>query len=218
MQTTPRTRTVTLAAAVIAAASVLFVAAAPPRAAIGPSKKSAQAHASALRLNLDPAQTKIHFTLGATAHTVHGEFSLTRGQLSFDPSTGKVDGEIVVDARSGNSGNDGRDSKMHHDVLESASFPEIIFRPTRADGFSAGEGKLNGTVHGTLILHGSPHEVDVPVSVDLSGERWKATGNLSIPYVEWGLKNPSTFLLKVSKTVEIEMSIEGALVRVERFE
>lgn len=164
-----------------------------------------------LHLAMDPAQTKISFTLGATAHTVHGHFSLTKGDLSFDPASGRIEGEIVIDSRSGNTDNDGRDAKMHKDVLESTSFREIIFRPDHAEGFSAAAGALSGTVHGEFVIHGNRHEMSVPVSVQFAQDRWNASAKFTVPYVDWGLRNPSTFLLRVSKTVDIDVETSGSL-------
>jgi polyisoprenoid-binding protein YceI len=168
---------------------------------------------SAIRLSLDPSHSTVHFTLGATAHTVHGEFKLTRGEVSFDPADGKLTGEVVVDARSGDSGSSGRDSKMHQEILESDRYPEISFHPERAEGFSATAGKLQGTVHGTFMIHGGSHEVSAPVTVDFSTDRWSATANFVVPYVDWGLKNPSTFLLRVAKSVDVEVQASGSLTR-----
>src|SRR5271165_5339273 len=66
-----------------------------------------------LTIDLDPAATKIDFTLSATMHTVHGTFKLKSGRIHFDPSTGKMSGAIVVDATSAETGNSSRDAKMH---------------------------------------------------------------------------------------------------------
>src|SRR5256714_14744740 len=85
-------------------------------------------------LGLDPAQSKVHWALGSTVHTVHGSFAFKKGTLRLDTSTGKARGEIIVDATSGNSGNDSRDKKMHKEVLESARYAEVIFRPDRVEG------------------------------------------------------------------------------------
>ena len=131
--------------------------------------------------------------------------------MSFDPASGRIEGEIVVDARSGNTDNDGRDSKMHKDVLESANFPEIVFRPDRAEGFSAATGMLSGSVHGEFVIHGNRHEMSVPVSAQLAADRWNASAKFTVPYVDWGLKNPSTFILRVSKTVDVDVEISGTL-------
>src|SRR5262245_3091474 len=79
---------------------------------------------------LDHRQTSGSFTLGDVLHTVKGNFKLKQGTLQVD-SSGKVSGQIVVDATSGDSGNGMRDRKMHKEVLESAKYPEIAFRPDR---------------------------------------------------------------------------------------
>ena len=66
-----------------------------------------------MALQLDPQHTTINFTLGDVLHTVRGTFQLKRGALQLDPASGKLNGEIVVDAKSGQSGNGMRDRKMH---------------------------------------------------------------------------------------------------------
>jgi polyisoprenoid-binding protein YceI len=85
-------------------------------------------------LQLDPARITIGFTLGAALHTVHGTFHLKRSVLRVSPASGKLSGEIVVDAKSGESGNGMRDRKMHKEVLESDRYPDIVFRPDRVLG------------------------------------------------------------------------------------
>src|SRR5438552_18875149 len=76
-------------------------------------------------LQLDAARTFVKFTLGDVLHTVHGTFQLKRGELQLQPASGKISGEIVVDAASGQSGSGSRDRKMHKEILESNRFPEI---------------------------------------------------------------------------------------------
>ena len=83
---------------------------------------------------LDPRRTTVTFTLGEVLHTVRGGFRLKQGSLGFDPASGKLTGEIVVDARSGESGSGMRDRKMHREYLESDRYPEIAFHPDRVDG------------------------------------------------------------------------------------
>src|SRR5579864_9000996 len=83
---------------------------------------------------LDPAQTSVKFTLGDVLHTVHGTFHLKRGALDFEPASGKISGEVVVDAGSGDSGSGARDRKMNKEVLENERYPEIVFRPDKIEG------------------------------------------------------------------------------------
>jgi polyisoprenoid-binding protein YceI len=164
-------------------------------------------------LYLDPRQSKLHWTLGSTLHTVHGTFLLKRGAVKFDPASGRANGEFVADAASGESGNESRDKKMHREILESGRYSEVIFRPNRIDGSVLAEGSSHVEVRGTFLLHGSEHELTVPVEAQLNGKSWKGSAKFSVPYLQWGLKSPNTFLLKADPAVEIELELSGALLR-----
>jgi polyisoprenoid-binding protein YceI len=162
-------------------------------------------------LGIDPAQSKVHWTLESTVHTVHGSFAFKKGNLQLETSTGKASGEIIVDAASGSSGNDGRDRKMHKDVLESGKYTEVIFRPDRVEGKIAPQGVFTTQVHGLFVLHGSGHELTVPVQVELAGDHWRGTAKFNVPFIDWGLKNPGNFFLRVNHSVEIELELKGSL-------
>jgi len=161
-------------------------------------------------LDFVPAKTTVKFTLGDTIHTVHGEFDLKRGGIHFNSATGVISGEIVVDATSGRTGNGMRDRKMHKDILESAANPEIAFRPDRIDGKVANQGKSNIQVHGVFSIHGADHEIVIPVEVEMAADHWSAAGHFVVPYQKWGIKNPSTFILRVSESVELDVRASGA--------
>jgi polyisoprenoid-binding protein YceI len=153
---------------------------------------------------IDPAQTTVEFVLGSTLHTIHGTFHLTRGDLRFDPVTGNASGELAVDAGSGDSGSPARDKRMNHSILEIARFPEIVFRPDHVEGTIAPEGKSQVQLHGTFLLHGEAHEMTLPLTVDpAGGGQYTANSTFQIPYIKWGLKNPSTLILRVNDKVEI---------------
>jgi polyisoprenoid-binding protein YceI len=156
-------------------------------------------------LQIDPAQSKIAFTLGATAHTVHGSFQLKRSVIRFDSKTGQASGELVVDAASGNTGSASRDKKMHSDVLESAKYSEIIFRPDRVEGAVAEHGTSQVQLHGIFAIHGAEHELTIPITVDAGDGQYTASTTFSVPYVKWGMKNPSTFFLRVSDKIEVSI-------------
>jgi polyisoprenoid-binding protein YceI len=181
-------------------------------AAAGQGAAAAQAAtgAKAVALEIDPAQSKVNYTLDTTLHTVHGTFALKSGAIRIEPD-GKASGEIVTDASSGQSGDSGRDKKMHKDVLESAKFTEVVFRPDRVDGKFPASGAVSVQMHGKLGLHGSEHEVSVPVSGEISGNTWHGKGTFKIPYVEWGLKSPSNFILKADPVVEVELELAGTM-------
>jgi polyisoprenoid-binding protein YceI len=164
-------------------------------------------------LDLDPAHTSVKFTLGDVLHTVHGTFQMKHGALQFDPSAGKLSGEIVVDAKSGESGSGMRDRKMHKEVLESEHYPEISFRPDRVEGTVASQGKSSVKVHGMFRIHGVDREITVPAEVEMSSDHWTAAVHFTVPYEKWGMKNPSTLFLRVNDSVEIDLAGTGTVVQ-----
>jgi polyisoprenoid-binding protein YceI len=176
-----------------------------------PQHAAAQTAETQLIFSLDPAQSNVHWTLGSSLHTVHGTFVFKQGSLQIDPASGKVSGEIVADATSGNSGNDSRDKKMHKEVLESARFSEVIFRPDSFTGKLASQGESTVEVHGIFVLHGNEHALTVPTRVTLDGNHWTGSGKFNVPFIDWGLKNPSTWLLKVEHVVKVELELKGTL-------
>lgn len=162
-------------------------------------------------LNFVPGNATVKFTLGASLHSVHGSFALKSGGVHFDPASGKVSGEIVLDATSGQTGNDGRDKKMHREIIESGRYPEIVFRPDHAEGQFAAQGVSTLQVHGIFAIHGAEHEMTIPVRVETSLGRWTANSSFTVPYIKWGMKNPSTFILRVEQSVDLEVQASGDL-------
>jgi len=169
--------------------------------------------AEAVAFQLDPQRTTVNFTLGNVLHTVHGTFRLKQGSLRLDPASSKLTGEIVVDAKSGESGSGMRDRKMHREVLESDRYPEIAFRPDRVDGTVLPQGKSTVRVHGIFTIHGSDHELTVPVEVEVLSDKWTATLHFAVPYASWGMKNPSTLFLRISESVDIDLTTAGTIAR-----
>jgi polyisoprenoid-binding protein YceI len=168
------------------------------------------AQSQELRLHFDPSKTTIAFTLGDILHTVHGSFQLKSGDVEYRIPTKAVNGNLVVEATSGQSGNHSRDRKMHKEILQSDQYPLISFRPDRVEGNVATLGTSNIQVHGMFSIHGADHELTMPVKVEVFPDHWTANSHFTVPYVKWGIKNPSTFVLRVSESVEIDVHASGA--------
>lgn len=173
------------------------------------SSTTASAQSQELTLQFAPSGTTIDFTLGDILHTIHGSFKLKRGDVEYNLGSAAVGGALVVDTTSGQSGNRSRDRKMHREILESGRYPEVTFRPDRVDGKVASAGSSTVQVHGIFSLHGADHELTMPVRVQVFQDRWIADTHFTIPYVKWGLKNPSAFVLRVSESVEINVHATG---------
>jgi polyisoprenoid-binding protein YceI len=173
---------------------------------------SVTAAAADYHLELAPQTTKINWTLGDVLHTVHGTFKLKSGDIHFDPESGKANGEVIVDVTTGDSGSAARDGRMHKNVLESAKYPEASFAPDRVEGKVEPAGTSSVKLHGTFKIHGAAHEITVPVQVTTRENRLTASLKFDLPYVAWGMKDPSTFILKVNKSVELEIEAAGRVI------
>jgi polyisoprenoid-binding protein YceI len=174
---------------------------------------SIEAGAQETVFRLDPQTTTINFTLGDVLHTVRGAFRLKEGTLHFATVSGKLTGEILVDAKSGESGSGMRDRKMHKEVLESDRYPEIAFRPDHIEGTVAPQGKSSVRVHGVFTIHGADHELTAPAEVESFPDHWTGTLHFAVPYAKWGMKNPSTLFLRVDESVDIDVTASGSVTR-----
>jgi polyisoprenoid-binding protein YceI len=98
---------------------------------------------------------------------------------------------------------------MHREVVESARYPDIVFRPDRVEGQFADSGVSTLQVHVIFTIHGADHEITIPVRVEMSPGHWIASSHFAVPYVKWGMKNPSTFVLRVDQSVDIDIQASG---------
>lgn len=174
------------------------------------SQTQAPVAASEITLGIDAAKSTVHYSVESTVHTVHGTFAVKDGSaVHFDRATGKAGGEVAVYATSGESGNNSRDQRMHKEILETQKYPDFVFRPNQIDGTVVREGTCDVKIHGVMGIHGSEHDITADVHAELSGGQWKGTAKFDIPYIQWGIKDPSNWLLKVKPTVHVEVELAG---------
>jgi polyisoprenoid-binding protein YceI len=169
------------------------------------------AHAEQRTLILDPKASKVSFTLDGTGHDIEGTMALKSGRIAFDSATGAASGEIVLDLKSADTGNNSRDRDMHDDVLETRQYPVAVFRAEKLRGTVTATGPSQVTLDGTLSFHGGQHKMSLPAKVEVQNGRVKAETQLQIPYVEWGLHDPSVMMLRVGKVVDVKVHAVGRL-------
>ncbi len=172
---------------------------------------TAPAWAQQQRLNVAPAESSVHFELGDVLHAVHGTFKVEQGTVRFSREEGPMSGTVTVDPASGDSGNGSRDKKMTNDELKAPTYTTVTFAPKHHTGVIHPTGDSAIVVEGTFTLLGAAHEISVPMQVHIEGTGCKATGSFTVPYVQWGLKDPSTFILRVGKDVKINLDLSGSL-------
>jgi polyisoprenoid-binding protein YceI len=173
------------------------------------------ARATELEITVDPDRSKVTFELKATLHTVHGSAGVLDGNIRVNTETGQLSGDVAVDALSADTGNRSRDKKMHSKVLLSELHPRIVLRLQGYEGDLRIDGESTVKLMGVMELSGSENDIELPVTVKISGNRVTIDATFEIPYVEWGLKNPSTFALRVAKEVPVSVLLEGAVSVVE---
>ncbi len=167
---------------------------------------------AAAELTLTPESTEIRFELDSTLHLVEGRAELVSGTLRFDPAGGPASGRIVIDATSADTGNRLRDRQMHGQVLESERFPTIELVPESLEVDAEPSGDADVVLVGTLRLHGGAWPVRVPARVERSGDDLRIVGSFVIPYVEWGLRDVSNFLLSIDPEVQVSFEARARLV------
>jgi polyisoprenoid-binding protein YceI len=100
---------------------------------------------------------------------------------------------------------------MQNEVLESSKYPQAFFHPVKFSGNLKAGGTQNVTVGGTFNIHGADHPLTLQIAVRLDGQEATATTHFTISYVAWGMKDESTFLLKVDKEVTVDVVAWGTV-------
>jgi polyisoprenoid-binding protein YceI len=180
---------------------------APPRA-----KPSAAIPARNIAIHFDPQSTQIHFKVGSLLRDVRGTFQFKGGAIAIDPDSTLAQGELLVDATTGHTGNAARDKEMQEEVLESKRYPSIFFHAEHLRGqVPTTNGSSDVIAEGMLNIHGADHPMQMKVHLVRVGNALSATTQFSVPYVEWGMKNPRGSFLHLSKTAQVDVSAKGTV-------
>jgi polyisoprenoid-binding protein YceI len=160
---------------------------------------------------VNPDTSEVKMALKTTHELVNGTFHLQSGSVAFDRSTPKMSGSVVVLAASGKTGNGSRDKKMYKDILRVEQYATVSFEPKSYAGVIAPSGDSTIQVTGLFTLLGTPHELTIPMVVHLDSTTATARAHFSLPYIQWGLKDPSFLFWKADKDVAIDLLLTGRL-------
>jgi polyisoprenoid-binding protein YceI len=160
---------------------------------------------------VNPDASEVKMMLNTTHEVVNGTFHIQSGSIEFDRGAPKMSGSVVVLAGSGKTGNGSRDKKMNKDILKVEQYATVSFEPKTYTGDLALSGDSTIQVTGIFTLLGTPHEIAIPILVHLEGTTATAKAHFVVPYVHWGLKNPSFLIWKAEDDVAIDLLIAGRL-------
>jgi polyisoprenoid-binding protein YceI len=95
-------------------------------------------------------------------------------------------------------------------VLESAKYPEIVFKSTDVKG-SLVSGKFDVRITGDLTLHGVTKRIVIPAIVTVDGDSFRATGEFEIDRKDFNVNATSAFhgLVRVKRHLKFEFDIVG---------
>jgi len=162
-------------------------------------------------LVVNPDASEVRMTLNTTHEIVNGTFHVQHGSVEFDRSNPNMTGFIAVLAGSGKTGNDSRDKKMYRDILDVDQYKTVSFEPRAYSGTIAPSGDSDIQVKGIFTLLGTPHEITVPMRVHMEEGSATAKAHFAVPYVDWGLKNPSFLIWKAENDVAIDVNLVGTI-------
>jgi polyisoprenoid-binding protein YceI len=158
---------------------------------------------------VNPDASEVKMTLKTTHEIVNGTFHVQSGSIEFDGSNPKMSGLVVVLAGSGKTGNDSRDKKMNKDILKVDQYTTVSFVPKTYTGIIAPSGNSTIQVSGVFTLLGNPHDLTIPMQIHIDGSKATAKAQFVVPYVQWGIKNPSFLIWKAENDVAIDLSLVG---------
>jgi polyisoprenoid-binding protein YceI len=163
---------------------------------------------------VNPDASEVKMTLKTTHELVNGAFHIQSGSIEFDrgtPNTQKMSGSVVVLAGSGKTGNGSRDKKMNKDILEVQQHATVSFEPKSYSGAIAASEDSTIQVTGIFTLLATPHEITIPMLVHLEDTTATAKAHFALPYIQWGLKDPSFLFWKADHDVAIDLLLTGRL-------
>jgi polyisoprenoid-binding protein YceI len=158
---------------------------------------------------VNPDATEVKMKVNATHEVVNGTFHIQSGSINFDLTASYISGIVIVAAGSGKTGNDSRDKKMNKDILKVDQFATVSFAPKAYNGRIAASGDSTIQVSGVFTLLGTAHELTIPMQIHIDGSKATAKAQFVVPYVQWGLKNPSFLIWKAENDVAIDLNLVG---------
>ncbi len=161
---------------------------------------------SAEVLKADPAQSTVTFHGSSTLHDFDGTAKLVAG--AFDLAAGA--GMIEADAASMNTASEGRDEKMHGEIMVTTTWPRIRFDLTRFE--PAPGGAAGGVAHGRWTMHGVTREIAIPLTFSDVGTPAvrHAKAEFTLDIRRWSIPVPRVVIITVDPMIKV--AIDLALV------
>lgn len=184
---------------------------------------------SSYRIDAKPSRFTVQVTaaglLSAFGHNPVIAIRNFSGEARFQPDTlDSASLQVVVQAASFEVSGDASDRDrreiertMQDRVLESVTYPEIVFQSSTVKVSPAGPGQYRVEAAGQLSLHGVTREHTVSARVTVGPERLRASGEFSLHQADYGIELVSVAggALKVKDELKCWFDILASSVRAE---
>ena len=169
------------------------------------------------------ARYKVEETLARQGFVVAtGETSDVSGRIVFDADGGIVAEEsaIAMQAATLVTDSDRRDRYVRERTLQTAQYPEIVFRPASADGLPTpltdAQGAIDFTISGDLTIIDQTRPITWNASADFGAGNAEITGlaTTEFTFEDFAMDKPSVaIVLSVEDTIRLEIEFIGSLTQ-----
>jgi polyisoprenoid-binding protein YceI len=97
---------------------------------------------------------------------------------------------------------------MQQEVLESDSYPDIVYECSRITASRVGEGQYWGTLNGELTLHGVTRSQPVPARISVNSDLLRTTGDFSVRQRDYEIRPVSAVGGTVKLKDELKLSFD----------
>jgi len=153
-----------------------------------------------------PGESRIGFSGTAAGTTIEGQFEDFSGDVSFDPAAPeKIEATILIQVDSVSTGNDDVDGTLPGSAwFNTSEYPQASFT---AGSAMPADGENAFMLNGALELKGNSGQVDVPFTIDISGDTAEASGELTINRLEYGV-GPDGPISGMTVTEEVTVTFD----------
>ena len=164
---------------------------------------------------IDPAGAEAGFDVKATGHTVHGKTSGVSGEVHVTEEAGgekALSGRIEIAAATLDTANARRDQTMKTKCLAVDRFPAIVFAPARfvPSGAQPASGAVPGSLTGMITIRDVTKPVVMAATLETKGTRIVVTGTFDVPWLDFGIPDPSFFIVTLDKVAHAHFKAEFA--------
>lgn len=166
----------------------------------------------------------VSFTSDAPVEVIHGTTNQVQGDIVLDDSF-QFDAKhpfsvnFAVDLASIDTGIDLRNEHMRDNFLETAKYPQAIYKATSIKVDKKPDLKKPQTVHlissGDFTVHGVTVKKTIPLVVDYKPSVGKIPaslrlrGKFPVPLEQHHIKRPEAVLVKLADTIFVSLDMQG---------